>query len=65
MLLQNFELCETLCRYCGMGDWHVVNPTLASKIEDVKFLLDAVAPDQIPTYAKIENKKPPSNVKEE
>ena len=50
--LQNFELREMLRGYCGMGDWHVVDPKLARNIEDVEFPSDAVAPDQIAEYVK-------------
>ena len=63
--LQNFELWEILRGYCGMGDWHVVDPKLARNIEDVEFPSDAVAPDQIAEYVKNEKKKLPSEVKEE
>ena len=55
-VLQNFELREMLRGYCSMGDWHVVDPKLASNIEDVEFPSDAVAPDQIGEYLKNEKK---------
>ena len=54
-----------LREYCGMGDWHVMDPKLARNIEDVEFPSDAVTPDQIAAYVKIEKKKLPSEVIEE
>ena len=43
----------------------MVDPKLAYNIEDVEFLSDAVAPDQIAEYAKHEKKKLPFEEKEE
>ena len=40
--LQNFELREMLREYCGMGDWHVVDPKPARNIEDVELPSDDV-----------------------